>query len=89
MVVQWEIITETKFKKQYNHIDSQIKQRINQAIRELESSENPANVGIYKTDMRVFAYNVGKYRILYSIRYSENIIDLHRVCDHKSVYNKD
>ena len=39
--------------------------------------------------MKIFAYNVGKYRILYNIRYSENTIDLMRVCDHKSVYNKD
>ena len=57
--------------------------------QELENSENPANLGVYKPDMRVFAYNVGKYRILYNIRYSENTIDLMRVCDHKSVYHKD
>ncbi len=89
MAAQWETKAETKFKKQYTHLDSQIKQRINQTIQELENSKNLSDLGIYKPDMRVFVYNVGKYRILYNIRYSENTIDLMRVCDHKSVYNKD
>jgi|SaaInlStandDraft_3_1057020.scaffolds.fasta_scaffold375267_1 mRNA-degrading endonuclease RelE of RelBE toxin-antitoxin system len=89
MAIQWETKEETKFKKQYKRLDSQIKQRVSQAIQELVKSENPSDLGVYKPDMRVFAYNVGKYRILYNIRYSENKIDLHRVCDHKSVYNKD
>lgn len=39
--------------------------------------------------MRVFAYGIGKYRMLFSIRYSENMIDLVRVYDHKSSYGKD
>ena len=89
MVVQWETKSETKFKKQYKHLDSQIKQRINQAIQELDNSENPANLGVYKPDMQIVAYNVGKYRIIYNVDYEHNKIIFHRVCDHKSVYNKD
>ncbi|MEM3172089.1 MAG: hypothetical protein QXE82_00965 [Candidatus Nitrosotenuis sp.] len=40
--------------------------------------------------MRVFAYEIGKtHRIIYSIRYRDGVIELLRVCDHKSVYGKD
>ncbi len=89
MSIQWETKEETRFKKQYKHLDLRIKQRINQAITELAKSENPSELGVYKPDMRVFAYNVGKYRILYNVKYSENKIEFLRVCDHKSVYGKD
>ncbi len=85
----WDFYRKSKFLKQFKKLDLQTKKRINVALEELVNSENPSDLGVYKPDMRVFAYNVGKYRILFSIRYSENIIDLHRVCDHKSAYNKD
>ncbi len=45
MAIRWEIKTETKFKKQYKNLDTQTKQRINQAIQELRNSENPAGWG--------------------------------------------
>ncbi len=34
-MTSWKIKTETRFKKQYKNIDSQIKQRVNQEITEL------------------------------------------------------
>ena len=56
----------------------------------ISSSENPASLGTYKTNLRIFSYEIGRrYRIVYSIRYRENIVELLRVCDHKSVYGKD
>lgn len=85
----WDFYRKSQFLKQFKKLDSQTKKRVNSALEELANSENPTSLGIYKPDMRVFAYNVGKYRIIFSVRYSENIVDLHRVCDHKSVYSKD
>ena len=85
----WDFYRRSQFLKQFKRLDLQTRKRVNNALEELANSENPSDLGIYKPDMRIFAYNVGKYRILFSIRYSENIIELMRVCDHKSVYNKD
>jgi len=85
----WDFYRKSQFLKQFKKLDSQTKKRVNSALEELANSENPTSLGIYKPDMRVFAYNVGKYRIIFSVRYSENIVDLYRVCDHKSVYSKD
>ena len=89
-MTRWKITTVTKFKKQYKNLDSQNKQRTDQAIRELRNSENPAMLGNYKQNKRVFAYNIGnKYRIIYNVDWSRDTIEFLRVCDHKSAYNKD
>lgn len=85
----WDFYRESKFLKQFKTLDLQTRKRVNKALDKLANSENPSDLGVYKPGMRVFAYPVGKYRILFSIRYFENTIDLMRVCDHKSVYNKD
>ena len=88
-MASWNTQRKNIFKKQYKHLDSQIKERINQAIQELKNFENPSDLGVYKPDMQIFAYDVGKYRIIYNVDYEHNKIIFHRVCDHKSVYNKD
>lgn len=60
------------------------------AITHIASSDNPAELGSYKQSMRVFSYEIGrKYRIIYSVRYRDGVVDLLRVCDHKSTYGKD
>ena len=63
--------------------------RVNNALEDLARSKNPTDLGTYKPNMQVFAYDMGKYRIIFSVRYSENLIDLIRVCDHRSAYGKD
>lgn len=85
----WTFYRSTIFLKQYKKLDSQTKNRINTALTELANSENPSDLGVYKPSMRVFGYNIGKYRIIFSILYNENVIELMRVCDHKSAYMKD
>ncbi len=85
----WHVSRRPRFNKQFKNLDSEIKQRIIQSVSELSISDNPAELGVYKADMKVFAYNVGKYRIIYVVDYSSSKIILHRVCDHKSVYGKD
>ena len=88
-MMTWNFYRKAKFLKQFKRLDLQTKKRINKALEELANSKNPTDLGIYKSGMRVFAYNVGKYRIIFSVKYSENMIELMRVCDHKSTYDKD
>ena len=85
----WNLSYGQKFNKQFKNLDPQIKQRILKSLSELIGSDNPAELGTYKADMKVFACNVGKYRIIYAVDYPNSKIILHRVCDHKSAYNKD
>ncbi|PIN82805.1 MAG: hypothetical protein COW26_06820 [Nitrosopumilales archaeon CG15_BIG_FIL_POST_REV_8_21_14_020_33_23] len=78
------------FSKQFGNLDSKTQKRVKDAVLELLTSENPARLGEYKQDMRIFAYNIGKkYRILYNVNWNDNTIEFLRVCDHKSVYSKD
>ncbi len=88
-MMMWNFYRRSEFLKQFRRLDLQTKKRINSALEELANSENPSDLGVYKPGMRVFAYKIGKYRMIFSIRYSEKIIDLMRVCDHKSAYGKD
>ncbi len=46
-------------------------------------------LGRWKKHKRVFAYNVGKYRITCSIDWGNNTIEFLHVGDHKSVYRRD
>ncbi len=74
-----------RFSKQFSKLDSKTQKRVQDALLELLHVENPARLGIYKSDMRIFAYNIGKkYRILYNVNWNENTIEFIRVCDHKS-----
>jgi len=85
----WDFYRRPKFLRQFERLDDRTKTRVSTALEELANSENPRSLGTYKPSMRVFAYDVGKYRIIFGIRYSENLIDLMRVCGHKSAYGKD
>ena len=86
----WSLRWANKFTKQYKRLDSGVQQSIDKAITDMASSANPADLGTYKQDMRIFSYEIGrKYRIIYSVVYREGVIDLLRVCDHKSTYGKD
>lgn len=63
---------------------------VDKGLADLTTSENPARIGDYKPSMRIFSYRIGtSHRIIYSIRYNDGIIELLRVCDHKSAYGKD
>ncbi len=86
----WNLEWASKFTKQYKKLHSDIQHEVDNAIENIASSTNPSILGTYKADMRTFSYEIGrKHRIIYSIRYKDGIVDLLRVCDHKSVYGKD
>ena len=85
----WTFNRRPGFLRQFRRLDGAVQERINGALRELAGSENPTALGRYKPGMRVFAYNVGKYRIIFGVKPSQGVIDLIRVCDHKSAYGRD
>lgn len=86
----WNGFFTNTFAKQYKNLDRQMQKRVDKIIRELQYEEYPESSGVYKADMKVYAYEIGrKYRILYSPLYDSKIIEFYRVCDHTSVYMKD
>ena len=85
----WDFYNRVTFLRQFKRLDKRTKIRVSKALEEMANSEDPSRLGTYKQSMCVFAYNVGKYRIVFDARQPEKGIDLMRVCDHKSVYGKD
>lgn len=86
----WRIDKRPTFLKQYGHLGQVRQQKVDSGLRELATTENPADLGEYKSAMKSFAYVLNKGdRIIFDIDYPNNTIILLRVCDHKSVYGKD
>ncbi len=88
-MTRWKTVLGKRFLKQYKSLDARIRQRADHAIEELKNSDSPAALGRWKQHKRVFTYNVGKYRIIYSIDRGNNAIEFLYVGDHKPVYGKD
>ncbi len=86
----WNLKINGRFVKQYKNLDLQIQQLADKAISNITSSQNPSDLGVYKSNIGAFAYELGrKYRIIYSVTHMEKTVELLRICDHKSVYGKD
>ncbi len=76
MTDRWNYEAKTRFKKQYKNLDPQIQEKVNDIIQELRESQNPARLGKYKQDKRVFAYDIGrKYRVIYNVNWNNNTIE--------------
>lgn len=89
-MARWNIERKSIFKKQYKNIGHARQTNVDKAILELATSLNPASIGTYKQNKKVFAYKLDKNdRLIYTLDYLNNKITLHRVCDHKSAYGKD
>jgi addiction module RelE/StbE family toxin len=88
----WKTHLSKTFEKQYSKLSSEISQRVQLAIKELESSDDPTRLGEPKQGAlkNCFAYEIGnKYRIIYSVNKQEIVILLLKVGKHKDVYGKD
>lgn len=86
----WILAPNKKFIKQYKSLSSDLQKRVDSALAELVKSENPIKLGDYKPSLKVYAYNLDKSnRIIYTVDFSNNIIELRRVCTHKQAYGKD
>lgn len=88
----WNIHLSKTFEKQYSKLSLEISQRVQSAIQELVSSDDPTKLGEPKQGhlKNCFAYEIGKqYRIIYSVNKAEIMILLLKVGKHKDVYGKD
>ena len=86
----WTLAPNKKFIKQYKSSSSDLQKRVDSALTELVMSENPTKLGDYKQSLKVCAYNLDKSnRIIYSVDFINNTIELRRVGSHKQVYGKD
>ncbi len=82
----WEVILTPTFKRGYKNLSSEIQQRVDQSIRELMESENPATLGLRKIGKwkGVYTYEIGRrYRIFYTVRFDQRIVELLHVGGHE------
>lgn len=86
---KWRVVKEPAFRRRYKSLSPEMRSKVDSAVDELASSDNPEKRGAYKGNLRVFSYEIGRsYRIIYFTDRSEREIVLSRVCDHKSVYGR-
>ncbi len=86
----WAFDRKSKFKKQYKLLGSVRQERVKKAILSLADSEKPELLGVYKSSMQVYAYELGHDdRIIFTVDHNGNTIELIRVGDHKMTYGKD
>jgi mRNA-degrading endonuclease RelE of RelBE toxin-antitoxin system len=93
-----EIVYTNHFKNLYKRKSRKepvsLMERIDRALLELQSSYEPERLGEKKKGKlsRYYAYSLGgRHRILYTVERFDDavIVGLHRICDHKQVYDKD
>jgi mRNA interferase RelE/StbE len=88
----WQVLFEKKAEKQFNTLDSQIKQRIAKFIDErLIPSHNPRELGkplIGKSFGNYFRFRVGNYRLICDIQDQKIIVFVLRIAHRKEVYNE-
>lgn len=86
----WNFDYKSKFIRQYKQLSPDLQKKVKSALEDLTNSENPLRLGDYKSSLRAYAYVLDKSnRILYNVRFGDNIIELVRVGDHKMTYGKD
>ena len=86
----WNFERDPKYIRQYKGLNPQLQNKVKKALTQLDNSENPRDLGKYKRSLRIYAYDLDKSnRILYDVRFSDNVIELYRVGDHKQTYGKD
>ena len=83
----WDIETTNRFDKGYKRAASSgLRDRLDNVIAEIRSSEDPRKLGRFKTGQfrGCYSYEFGQScRLIYSILFESQIINLIRVCDHK------
>ncbi|MHB8602961.1 MAG: type II toxin-antitoxin system RelE family toxin [Nitrosotalea sp.] len=90
MKQSWEFDRKSKFKKQYKLLGSVRQEKINNALIQLANSQKPESLGVYKSSMGVYAYELGHDdRIIFKVDHERCTIELVRVGDHKMTYGKD
>lgn len=92
-----EILWTPNFKRLYKtketKVTKKMMERVDKAILDLRNSDEPERLGKKKKGRisSYFSYELGKrHRILYKVERSGEAVSvsLHRICDHKQVYDK-
>lgn len=82
----WNLETTNTFKRNYNKLSSEIKERISNAVDSLSNAENPRILGEAKYGRwkGAYSYDIGRqYRILYAVDFKTQSIILLDVGTHK------
>lgn len=83
----WILAPNEKFIKQYKSLSSVLQKKVDVVLNELANSEDPTMLGRYKQHLQVYAYNLDKSnRLVYVVCFSDKVIELLRVGDHKKAY---
>lgn len=88
----WKARFEILFRRHYRRLEPHLKRKVKEAIREIVSSEDPADLGEQKRGhlRHFYAYDLGRqYRIIYYISYTTRRVIFIDVGSHKQVYGKD
>lgn len=83
----WNFEYSQKYVKQYKLLSSDLQIKVKEALASLAKSENPLKLGEYKKSLGAWAYDLDrKNRILYNVRFNDNVIELLRVGSHDKAY---
>jgi len=86
----WEFEYSNRFVRQYKSLNSELQTKVKSSLNDLADSDNPSKLGEYKPSIKAYAYVLDRSnRILYNVRFRDNVIELIRVGSLKQVYGKD
>ncbi|MGK7950847.1 MAG: type II toxin-antitoxin system RelE/ParE family toxin [Xenococcaceae cyanobacterium] len=83
---KYQIKFKSSAAKEFRKLDSQIKERIREAVDRLTENPRPSGVVKLKGDDRLFRIRIGEYRIVYEIDDSAKLVRVTRVRHRKDVY---
>ena len=84
--MSWNFETTNEFKRNYKKLNTEVKDRVNNALGSLSDAEDPRTLGEAKYGKwkGAYGYDIGRqYRILYTVDYKTRSIILLSVGSHK------
>jgi mRNA-degrading endonuclease RelE of RelBE toxin-antitoxin system len=87
--MSWKLDIPEKFRKLYGQLPPEMKQRVNEALRNIKEHPRPEMLGFRKKGKKkdLWAYEIGREcRITYRPEYDRHVVHFFRVCSHKIVY---
>lgn len=81
----WEAEFTGTFRRGYKRVDAAVGKRVDEAILQLLSSDDPTKLGLRKVGRwkGVYSYEIGRqFRLLYSVRFEERVVVLLDVGTH-------
>ncbi len=85
MKLPWRSETTNTFRRSYNNLGSDVRKRVDEALLELLSSDDPTRLGLRKVGKwkGILSYEIGRqFRILYRVRVQDRTVELLDVGTH-------